>query len=85
MTANPNIRELSEESVVSKAAKLEVIVSSATTDVRAEKLAIDVGDRMKRLLNHTPEVYIYRETDPNTLIKKAVYDQGQQAYIIAAE
>lgn len=85
LTANPNIRELSEDSVVSKAAKLEVIVSSATTDVRAEKLAIDVGDRMKRLLNHTPEVYIYRETDPNTLIKKAVYDQGQQAYIIATE
>ena len=85
LTANPNIREISQQAVVSRAPKIEVIVSSATTVTRAEKLAVDVGTRLKTLLNYTPDVYIYRETDPNTLIQKATYDAAQQIYVPSAE
>lgn len=85
LTANPNIRTLSQQDVVSRSPKIEVIVSSATTVTRAEKLAVDVGTRLKTLLNYTPDVYIYRETDPNTLIQKAMYDAAQQIYVPSAE
>ncbi len=85
LTANPNIRTLSQQEIVSRSPKIEVIVSSATTVTRAEKLAVDVGTRLKTLLNYTPDVYIYRETDPNTLIQKAMYDAAQQIYVPSAE
>lgn len=85
LTANPNIREISQKSIIERAPKVEVIVSSATTVSRAEKLAVDVGTRLKNSLNYTPDVYIYRETDPNTLIQKASYDAAQKIYVPSAE
>jgi len=85
LTANPNIREISQQSVLERAPKIEVIVSSATTVTRAEKLAVDVGTRLKNTLNYTPDVYIYRETDRNTLIQKATYDAAQKIYVPSAE
>lgn len=85
LTANPNIRTVSQQEILARSPKIEVIVSSATTVTRAEKLAVDVGTRLKTLLNYTPDVYIYRETDPNTLIQKATYDAAQQIYVPSAE
>ena len=85
LTANPNIREISQKSIIERAPKVEVIVSSATTVSRAEKLAVDVGTRLKNSLDYTPDVYIYRETDPNTLIQKATYDAAQKIYVPSAE
>ncbi len=85
LTANPNIRNLSQQEIVARSSKIEVIVSSATTVTRAEKLAVDVGNRLNTLLNYTPDVYIYRETDPNTMIQKATYDAAQKIYVASAE
>lgn len=82
LTANSRIRELSQDAVVQGAPNLEIIVSSATTDSMAERIALDVGTRMKDLLNRTPEVYIYRENDRNIAVKKALFNEGRQEYAI---
>ncbi|PIE32964.1 hypothetical protein CSA56_13615 [candidate division KSB3 bacterium] len=82
LTANPNIRELSEDDVISGADKLAVIVSSATSASRAEKVALDVGKRMMNLLGGQPEVYIYRENDSVNVVIRAIYDDASQQYVI---
>ncbi|PID58811.1 hypothetical protein CSB45_02085 [candidate division KSB3 bacterium] len=82
LTANSRIRELSKDAVVQGAASLEVIVSTATTDSAAERIALDVGRRMKNLLNQTPDVYVYRERDRNITVKKAVFDAGRGEYVL---
>ena len=79
LTANPNIKELSEEAVVSGAPTLEAIVSDTTSDSRAEKVALDIGKRMHNLLNQHPEILINRA---GTLIKQALYDEDEQQYVI---
>ncbi len=82
LAANSRIRELSQDAVVQGAPNLEVIVSSATTDSTAERIALDVGTRMQDLLNRTPEIYIYREGDRNIAVKKALFNEGTQQYAI---
>jgi tetratricopeptide (TPR) repeat protein len=80
-TANPDIIELAEESVIS-GDRLEVIVSLATTDSKAEKVALDVGNRMHSLLNRNPEIVVYRENNREVPLSQASYDESQQQYII---
>ena len=82
LTANSRIRELSKEAVVEGSPNLEVIVSTATTDSMAERIALDVGTRMKNLLGRTPEVYVYRENDRNIAVKKALFNEGTQEYVL---
>ncbi len=84
LAANSRIRdrELLQDAVVQGAPNLEVIVSSATTDSTAERIALDVGTRMQNLLNRTPEIYIYREGDRNIAVKKALFNEGTQQYAI---
>ena len=83
VTANPNIRELSEEAVISREV-LEVTVSEATTDSKAEKIALDVGKRMLILPNRTPEIVVYRENRPDVVIIRAHYEAAQGAYVATA-
>ena len=83
LTANSRIRELSKDAIVQGAPDLEVIVSSGTTDSMAERIALDVGKRMKDLLSQTPDVYIYRESDRNIAVKKALFNAGAGEYAIS--
>ena len=81
LTANPDIVELSQEAVIS-GNRLEIVVSVATPDSKAEKIALDVGGRMKSLLNRTPEIIISRENKPEVGIIRAIFDTRQQAYVL---
>jgi tetratricopeptide (TPR) repeat protein len=86
LTANPEILEekLSEEEVFSGDV-IHVTVSdvSETTDSEAQEIALDVGERIKKLLKRTPnEVIVYRESKPDVPIAHARYDVSQQQYVI---
>jgi tetratricopeptide (TPR) repeat protein len=83
LTRNSQIRELSEEEVISGDV-IRVTVSAETLDSEAEDIATDVGNRIRRLLERTPrEILVYREDEPQALAAQAVYDSAQQQYIIA--
>jgi hypothetical protein len=83
LTANPPIRKLSpEKEEIMNADRLDVTVSSATPDFRAEEVALDVGKRMVALLERHPEIIIYREGKEDVPVKHAVYDEAQQQYVI---
>ncbi len=80
-TASPEIVELSEEAVIN-GQPLDVIVSTATPDSKAEKVALDVGKRMIALFGHHPEITVYRDERREIPVKRAVYDEPQGKYII---
>lgn len=82
LTANPEIRELSEEEVMSGKV-VHVTVSNETTDSKARAIVLDVGRRIKDLLTRTPdEVIAYRENRPDVPVAHARYDVSQQEYVI---
>ncbi len=80
-TASPEIVELSEEAVIN-GQPLDVIISTATLDSKAEKVALDVGKRMIALFGHHPEITVYRDERREIPVKRAVYDEPQGKYII---
>lgn len=83
LTRNSQIRELSEGEVISGDV-VHVTVSAETLDSEVEDIAMDVGNRINRLLERTPrEILVYREDDPEVLAAQAVYDSSRQEYIIA--
>jgi tetratricopeptide (TPR) repeat protein len=82
-TANIDIRELSEDDVLT-GDTVDVIVSASTTDSKVEEIALDVGNRIRRLLNRTPQqVIVYREDNPSVEVVTARYDSDQQQYVIS--
>ncbi|MBD3306296.1 tetratricopeptide repeat protein [candidate division KSB3 bacterium] len=82
LTANPDIVQLAEEDVIS-GETVAVQVSIETTDSKARTIALDVGERIQRLLGRTPnEIRVYRENNLETPIVRAGYDQSQQRYVI---
>jgi len=82
LTANPEIRKLSEEEVISGEV-VHVTVSDDTTDSKAQEIVLDVGGRIKDLLNRTPgEIIAYRQNKPDVPIAHARYDQSQQQYVV---
>jgi tetratricopeptide (TPR) repeat protein len=72
-TANPNIRQLSEEEVRS-ADTVRVEVSNTTTDARAQRIAEDVARRIRDGLNRTPEIVVYRQNKPDVPVARATYN-----------
>lgn len=84
LTANPEIRKLSAEEVISGEV-VHVTVSNDTTDSKAQEIVLDVGRRIKDLLTRTPdEIIAYRENKPDVPVGHARYDVSQQRYVIVA-
>lgn len=82
LTANPPIRKLDQEEVIAGDV-IHVTVSETTTDSDAQKIALDVGNRTKRLLNRTPkEILVFRENAPELQITRATFDAAQNQYVI---
>lgn len=82
LTANPEIRDLPEEDVISGDV-IHATVSAQTPDLKAREIALDIGKRVQRLLGRTPsEILIYREDAPDDLVTRAIYESGQDEYVI---
>jgi len=82
LTAIPDIKNLAEEDVISGDV-VKVTVSEATTDSKAQNIALDVGRRIEKLLNRTPsEIRVYREKKTDAPVAQAKYDVSQKQYVI---
>ena len=81
LTANTDIRQLAEEDVISGDV-VKATVSDATTDSKAQNIALDVGRRIQKLLNRTPNsILVYRENKPDAPVAQAKFDVSQKQYV----
>ena len=82
VTRNVDIRDLSEDEVL-EGDTIHVIVADKATDSQIDDIALDVGNRIKRLLKRTPqEVIVYREENRDQEVARARYDSAQEQYVL---
>lgn len=81
-TANPNIVELDQETIISGSETINMTVSAMTPDSKARAIALDAGRRLNAQLARSPEIIIARQNKPDVPIVRAKYDDAQKQYII---
>ena len=82
LTRNSDIRDLSEDEVL-EGDTIHVVVADKATDSQIDDIALDVGNRIKRLLQRTPqEVIVYREENREQEVARARYDSAQEQYVL---
>jgi tetratricopeptide (TPR) repeat protein len=82
LTRNIDIRELSEDEVLA-GDTIHVVVADRAMDAQIADIALDVGNRIQRLLNRTPqEVIVYREENRQQPVARARYDSVQNQYVL---
>lgn len=81
-TRNFEIRDLSEDEVL-EGDTIRVYVNDSATDSRIDDIALDVGNRIQRQLQRTPqEILVYRESDRQQAVARAQYDSAQGQYVV---
>jgi tetratricopeptide (TPR) repeat protein len=85
LTKHVDIRELSEEDVL-EGDIIRVVVADDTLDPDIKEIAVDVGFRIKKDFERTPqEVVVYREENPDVAVARARYDSALDQYVLVEE